>query len=137
MKLSDRQAARVATAIGRNIQNSGEELVHILKRYPTDDEARELYEQLKAALELVLIDFDFMEAEVVPNIDSIQLWADDNKGVGFRRPKGRVVYTVTGEVETFAFGWARYKVPLVKRSSDGRIQQMSIQELRKMVKEDA
>lgn len=122
-------------AIGRNIQDSGIELVHILGRYPTDDEAHELYERLKAALELVLIDFEFADPEAVPNVDPIQTWADDHKGQGFRRPKGYVIYTVTGEVETFRYGWAQYKVPIVKRSSDGKTQQMTIQELRKMVKD--
>jgi hypothetical protein len=132
MRLSESNARWIAQRYA-DTDHFGLLLRDKLGRFIYEDEADSLLEVLTKVISDVLIDFEFADPEVVARLDSVQLWADDHKGKSYRRPKGKVVYTVTGEV-----AWQRYALkpraqPLVKRSSDGETQPMPITELETMV----
>lgn len=133
MRLTESQARRVARAITDDVVYAGAPLVHELGRQLTEDEAAEIVRVHQRGLEEMLGEFEFLDPVEVPQIDPVQTWCEEHLGHGFRRPKGSVVYVVTGETAIFEHGLIRRHVPQVKRSSDGQTIPMTKLELLKMV----
>jgi len=111
----------------------GQLLQDKLLRYLTESEAGDLLPLLTDAVASVLVDFDFIEPDQVPKVDSNELWAYDHAGKAYRRPKGKVIYTVTGDVMWHGHSIRPRAVPMVIRSSDGESIPMTITDLEAMV----
>lgn len=134
MILSESSARHIARSVVINARYAAQELIAQLGRHLTEDEDDEFTYMLQAKLQEALLEMEFLDPEKVPKIDRGQAWADDHRDVGFKRPKGKVIYTVTGEVAMFEHGLTRRHVPLVRRSSDGKEVPMLITELKEMVR---
>lgn len=124
-------ASRVlhASDLGRYIEDQiGREL--------TEDEGRELDDKLCQAMAEILSEYEFYTEEPQePRLDPHILWAEEHAGQTFRRPRGTVLYTVTGEAVQFQHGLIRCYVGIeVQRSSDNQKHPMTIADLTKMVR---
>lgn len=133
MRLTESQARRVAYAISHEMGYAGSELVTVLSRDLTEDESSELLETISRSLVEVLGEFEFLDPVEVPKIDPVEAWAQEHEGHSFRRPKGKVLYTVTGKVELFRHGFVVRNVPVVRRSSDGAEHPMRKSDLLEMI----
>jgi hypothetical protein len=111
---------------------AGEPLTNALGRELTESEADELMMAYQGLLETLLKEFEFNDPEDVPRIDPIEEWCEENKGKGFKRPYGHVIYTLTGSVAPFKHGIVFRNVPEVQRSSDGKKVPMPKSQLNEM-----
>jgi hypothetical protein len=131
MKLRESKCNWIARQYA-NSDHLGVMLAHELNRTLTEGESEDLVELLSKVIGEVLADYEFVNPERAPILDSTELWVEEHTGVSFKRPHGTVVYTVTGELQ-----WHRYTLrpqaqPVVHRSSDGKTTPMTIAELQAM-----
>lgn len=129
---------RVLLSLEGFTEKAGDIVETYLGRELFTEEGFDLSNSLRSAISQALEEFEFFEPgdlEPSPEVDSMADWAHNHRGISYKRPNGKVIYTVTGELGQYRHGMIRgYSGPLVRRSSDEEEVPMTITELEAMTR---